>query len=195
MFSGNITQTENFIITDTISSLSNKEIENSIINISKKLPDKNTTINLINDTKTKNWREYINYDTYIYHTKYDTYNNEIYNNMKYNFDGYSNLVYIKSCAWLLDECEKIIKNIVNNQKYEYKKIYNQNLELYEYCALINHYDVNYDVMLNWEENKKQLPFNLVKSILEKKGYEIMFSEDNAKFYLEIKLNKKREREQ
>lgn len=194
IFSQNVSDTEKIIITSAMKELTNENIENSIADIAKKLPDKNIALNLMNNEEIKNWKEYINYDTYEYHTKYDEFENEIYNNIKMDFDGYSNLIYIKSCSWLLDECEKIIKNMVNYQKYDCKKIYNKNLILYEYCALVNNYDEKYEVICNWKENKKHLPYNIIKNILETKGYNMLILEDSINFYLELKLNKKRERD-
>ena len=198
-----ITETEKYIIHDALENLNTQQIEKSILNISGKIPDKNISLELINDLNNKNRKEYISYDNYIYHKKYDKYDCVKYNIIDEKQKKYFNMLYIQCCSWLIDEIENMIANIVNceiNNNYEYKKIYdNNNITNIMMMSLLKSYnDVKYTyckiVVDTWFSKKMILPYDYVKDIVNKKGYDIYINTTDEKIELIIKITKKRERE-
>jgi hypothetical protein len=193
----NFTETERQILYESVNTMNNKDLENSIEHISNKIPNKYIVSDLINDPENKNWKEYVGYDNYVYHTKYDKYDNECkYSNEKYNF------LYLKCCGFLLDEIENMIKNIVNSEtnimscKKKYNKINFCGIEQISFISnsKTTKYDYLNDVLLKWDTENKIYPFNFVKNIIEKKGYDLSISENLDYYEFVIKINEKRERE-
>lgn len=191
----NITETDSYLIYKALDNLDNDKLVNSVVNVSEKIPNKNIVEDLINDTENKNWKEYIGYDNYVYHTKYDKYDNQYkYNDEKYNF------LYLKCCGFLLDEIEKMIKEIVNCEnnvmycKKQYTKIDFCTIDQTSFIRNNNKTKFEFlnDVLLKWDNEKKVYPFNFVKNIIEQKGYEFDISENSDYYELTLKINEKRE---
>lgn len=193
---------ENYLMLDGFKNLTNKHLEDSIINVSNIIPDKNTVTELITDIKQKNWKEYISYDNYVYHKKYDTIEIKKYEIInKHNDDKY-NFLYVQCCALLLTEIESIIKSIVNeenlNNNHSKTKIYyKKSIMCKMYIAMLqkqpdtSEIHCIYEILEIWFKDQKTRPFDFVKKIIVDKGYDLYVNETEDSYELTVNINTNR----
>jgi hypothetical protein len=175
-------------------------IKNNIVKSMNKIPDVSIVNKLLANKET--------YDEYA-KTKYD--------NIKYEYADWAILKYVEGCSWLIDEMELLIKNMVNSYETNISKEYvfelnpnnfldktyanmiilTHNTPLYLYISCLGF--VNTELNVLWNELEYELPYDLIKNNMNKKGYILdlthRFNDTNKEheYTINIKTSKKRER--
>lgn len=195
----NLNDVEYNILLETLSYVNNNAVENSVKLLSNIIPDTKTSIDMIEDDNNKNWDEYVSYYEYTYHRKYDKHDNNKYDNFKIKDSGVNNMIYIKSCGVLLNFIERMIRNMVNYEKYNQV----ENIDIDNACpylcfSLIENYHEKTPMYIieQWMQEKKTLPYQLIKHVISEKGYDFNIKKKNNIWTLELSIsNKKRQREE
>lgn len=101
--------------------------------------------------------------------------NELFNEDTLN--AFSNesvtIAYINTCSWLLNTVKSLIDQMRITHTYTLREEYTDNIHFHELAFTI-HIDENKYLphVKAWKEMNLELPFHLIKKIIEEKGYSI-----------------------
>lgn len=199
-----------FLITPTLKNISTDDILSNIEKISKIIPNCTTVNDLINDPTNNKPRECVAYDEYIYHNKYTKHEEQ-----KFNFvyddktiDFHNNNVkymFMKLCAWLLNEIERLISRITNQcfaadinktAKNTYY-LYFESFACFENDNIIN-IGTQIPINIKWKDYGLLSPYDHIKKSIQAKGYilDLVSNKDNPREYyvLTLRIPNKRNRD-
>jgi hypothetical protein len=142
-----------FAVCNTLESITKEEIQNSIKNISTKIPNVNKLNNINNYTELKHAMVPVNYWNYMKNK------------------------YMESCCWLINMIEDCISDMVLRKKDEISKCFYLNFENGDITglSLTTDPDVNTNIASiqeAWVKLGYGLPFYYIKELMIEKGYMI-----------------------
>jgi hypothetical protein len=187
-----------FLITPSLKNTSYNDILANVEKISNIIPNCVTVNDLINDPSNNKPKEYVAYDQYIHHNKYAKHEEQkfdfVYNDKSLDFcNNYIKYTFMKLCAWLLNEIEKMVSRITNqysatNIDKTTKNTYNYYFE--SHACFENENIYCFKKSIRWNDFGLLSPYNHVKKSMETKGYHINLTidENNKHEYYTLVLS-------